>query len=262
MKGFYAALYTEFLKARRSKMLWVTIIFFSFISVMMGFMMFVSKHPEVAGNSAILSTKASLIGTADWPSFFNLLIQMTLILGMLGPGIVTIWVFGREYSDMVIKDLLALPVARQTIVLSKFILIVTWSILLLFILFVFSILTGILIHLDGWNRELFSEYSLNFTVSTLLTLLLCTPIAFITCVSRGYLLPVGIVILLVIITQFLFLGMAGITPYFPWSIPALYSGVSGPGNPSLKLISYLILMVTSLLGLICTAAWWRFADHK
>lgn len=262
MKEFYPALYSEFLKALRSKMLWGTMIFFAFVTIMMGFLMFVSKYPEIAGNSGVLSTKASLIGSADWPSFFNLSIQMALILGMLGPGIVTIWVFGREYSDRVIKDLLALPVSRQTIVYSKFIVIFAWGILLLSILLVFGVLSGFIVNLDGWTRVLFNKYLITFALSSLLTLLLCTPIAFITCASRGYLLPVGIVILLLMITQFLFVGLAGIAPYFPWAVPALCSGIAGPLSPKPEAISFIILGTTSLLGVAGTVAWWRFADQK
>ena len=106
MKGFVAALYVEMIKALKSKMLWVTFIFFSFIALMLGFLMLVAKHPEIAGKSDVLSMKASLISKPDWPTFFWLLLQMVLTVGSIGPAIVTIWVFGREYSDRTIKDLL------------------------------------------------------------------------------------------------------------------------------------------------------------
>jgi ABC-2 type transport system permease protein len=261
MTGFYAALITETLKALKSKIFWITMIFFVFVAIMMGLLMFVSKHPEFAENSAVISTKASLIGKADWLSYFGLLIQMALVLGVLGSGIVSIWVFGREFSDRVVKDLLALPVSRFKIVLSKFIIVFFWSLLLLLILFTSGVLTGLIVKLDGWTKETFSDCSLIFAGSSLLTILLCTPVALITSISRGYLLPVGYVILTLIITQFVFVGFAGITPYFPWAIPGLYSGVSGPDNPEPEIISYFILGITTLLGFFGTAAWWRYADQ-
>jgi hypothetical protein len=86
MKEFAAALYVEMNKAVKSKMLWGTIIFFAFIAFMLGFMMLIAKHPEIAGNSAILSTKASFIAKADWHVFFGLMLQMALILGPLCPA--------------------------------------------------------------------------------------------------------------------------------------------------------------------------------
>jgi ABC-2 type transport system permease protein len=261
MRGFSAAIFTEAIKAWKSKMLWITMILFVFAAVMMGFLMIVSKHPEIAGNSAVLSAKASFAGSATWPSFFSLLIQMALVLGMLGPGMVTIWIFGREYSDRVVKDLLALPVSREMIVISKFLIILIWSIFLLFLLYTFGILSGLAAGLDGWSADALLKFSEAFAGSSLLTILLCTPIAYITSVSRGYLLPVGLLIILLIITQFIFVGLPGITPYFPWAVPALYSRITGPLNPEPKLISYLILILTSLTGFYGTIFWWQYADQ-
>lgn len=261
MKGFVTALYVEMIKALKSKMLWVTFIFFSFIALMLGFLMLVAKHPEIAGKSDVLSMKASLISKPDWPTFFWLLLQMVLTVGSIGPAIVTIWVFGREFSDRTIKDLLALPVSRLNIVFSKFVIVFIWSLLLLLLLYIFGIISGLIIHLDGWNRDLFLQKSHVYFVSAILTILLFPVITIITCISRGYLLPVGFSILLLIVTQFVFLGFPVITPYFPWAIPGLYSGVAGPLSPKPEVISYIILLLTSFLGIAGTAAWWRYADH-
>jgi ABC-2 type transport system permease protein len=261
MKEFYAALVTELTKTRKSKMLWGSFIFFGFIAVMLAFLMLVARHPEIAGNSAVLSTKASFISKADWPTYFGLMLQMVLTLGAMGPAIVTIWVFGREYSDRTIKDLLVLPVSRINIVLSKFIVVFFWSLLLMFLLFGFGLISGLIIHLDGWNRELVQHKIVVLIVSSLLTILLFPVVTFITCLSRGYLLPIGFAILMMITTQFIYIGLPGITPYFPWAIPGLYSGAAGPFSPKPEAISYVILGLTCLLGISGTAAWWRYADQ-
>jgi ABC-2 type transport system permease protein len=261
LKGFLIALNTELTKALKSKMLWATVIFFAFISVMLGFLMLVAKHPEIGGKSEILSMKASMISNPNWSTFYWLLMQMVLTVGSIGPAIVTIWVFGREYADRVIKDILVLPVSRLNIVFAKFVIVFFWSLLLLLLLYVFGIITGLLINLEGWDKEIFLQKTVIYFVSSLLTVLLFPVITFITCVSRGYLLPVGFAILILIATQFVFLGMPGITPYFPWAIPGLFSGVAGPLSPKPGIISYIILCLTSVLGITGTGAWWRYADH-
>jgi ABC-2 type transport system permease protein len=261
MTGFNAALYVEMKKALKSKMFWGTIIFFVFLAFMLGFLMLIAKHPSIAGNSAILSAKASFISKADWHVFFGLILQMALILGLVGPAIVTIWVFGREYSDRVIKDLLALPVSRTNIVMAKFIIAFAWSILLMSLLFICALLAGLTVHLDGLSSELMLKNLRIYAVSSLLTVILFPIISLITCVSRGYLLPFGITILILISTQFLFIGLPSITPCFPWAIPGLISGVSGPFSPKPEIISYVILGLTSILGVGGTVAWWRYADQ-
>jgi len=261
MKGFFIALYVECIKALKSRMLIGTFIFFTFIGIMLAFLMLVAKHPEIAGGSEILTAKASFISTPSWTVFFGLLLQMVLTIGALGPSIVAIWVFGREYSDRVIKDILVLPVSRLNLVLAKFVVVFFWSFLLLIILFIVSLISGFLIPLDGWNDELFSQKAWIFFKSSFLTILLFPVISFITCINRGYLLPVGFTILFLIATQFVFLGIPGISPYFPWAIPGLASGVAGTAAPKPEMISFFILGVTSFLGVAGTAAWWRYADQ-
>jgi ABC-2 type transport system permease protein len=262
MKGFYAVLSTEILKSSKSKMLWISVLLFIFMGLMIGLLMLISKHPEIAGKSVVINTKASLIGKADWPTYLKLLIQMVLTIGSIGSGIVTIWVFGREYTDRVIKDLLALPVSRKVFVLSKFIIIVVWSILLLLLLFLTALIAGLLADLDSWSPALIKNYFILYIVSAFLTVLLCSPVALITCLSRGYLLPVAFVFLTLIMTQFVYAAIPSIITYFPWAIPALFSGVAGSDMPHPGIISYSVLIITSVAGYIGTAAWWRYADQR
>lgn len=260
MKGLYVSIWAETLKVRRSKMLIITLLAFAGIAIMLGLMILVTRNPELAANSAMVSAKASMFKD-DWSSYFDLFIMMTLTLGTIGFGIVTSWVFGREYSDNVIKDLLALPVNRFTIVLSKFITVILWSFLLSLTLFVCGLLTGFTVNIANWSVEIAYNSFIIFMVTSFLTMLLCTPVAFVASFSRGYLAPFGFVIATLVITQIIFVGIPGITLYFPWAIPALYSGVSGPGAPNPGLVSYTILISTIILGFIGTVSWWRFADQ-
>jgi ABC-2 type transport system permease protein len=261
MKSLSAALWSESLKVRRSKVFLVTILFFAFIAVMMGLLMFVAKHPELAGRSATLSSKATRLGNADWPNFLNLLVQTILALGPLGYGMVTSWVFGREYSDHVIKDLLALPVPRSTIVTAKFIVVAIWNVLLSAVLFTAALLTAWVVGIPGWSAALAQQASLTFSVSALLTVLLCTPVAFVASFSRGYLLPIGFVILVLIMTQLVGMALPGVMVYFPWAIPALCSGMAGSSLPRPEFISYLVLGLTCVAGFWGTVAWWNSADQ-
>jgi ABC-2 type transport system permease protein len=262
MKGFRAALYAESLKVKRSKVLLATIIFFIFTAVMMGMLVVVAKHPELAGKSALLKSKASFVGKADWPAFFGLLNQVIMSAGTVGFGIVASYVFGREYSDRVVKDLLALPVSRMEIVLSKFLIVFVWGVFLSLVFFASGLTTGIIANIEGWSYDLAIQEFILFEGGAILTVLLCTPVAFLASYSRGYLLPIAFIILIIMVTQVAFMGVPEWTPYFPWALPALFCQIAGAATPELNLWSYLIYCAACFLGLMATISWWRFADQN
>ena len=261
MNGFGSALWVESLKVRRSKMLIGTVAVFAFIGIVMGLLMFVAQHPEISGRSATLSAKTSAIGKGDWPSFFGFLVQSILALGVMGFGIVTSWIFGREFSDRTVKDLLALPVSRFAIVSAKFAIGFIWNIALAATLLAAGMITGLALHVPGWSGGLVWPFLEVFTKSAILTILLCAPVALVAGVGRGYLLPVGFVILTLILTQLVGVGMPLAAQYFPWAFPALVSGAAGSALPHPGPASWTIYCATILLGFLGTVAWWQFADH-
>jgi ABC-2 type transport system permease protein len=262
VNGLRASLWAEHLKIRKSKIFLITVLMFAFIALMLGLLVLVAHHPEISGRSATISAKASLIGNADWPSFWNLLIQVILSLGTMGFGFVASWVFGREYSDRTIKDLLALPVSRSDIVMSKFIVIVIWCVILTLVLWLIGFITGVAVHIQNWSTQNTINNLGIFLTSSILTILLCTPVAFIASLGRGYLLSIGFVLLSLIMTNLLAVGAPGLLPYFPWAFPALFSGIIGVAAPHFTVWSCIIFFVTIVLGYMGTVFWWRLADQS
>src|SRR5690625_868122 len=143
MSYFFAALKTEGLKIRKSKVIWVTMAAFTIAPLMAGFFMFVLKDPALAKNAGLLGAKAQIAGETNWPSYLDLHAQIIAVGGILIFGFVTSWIFGREYTDRTITDLLALPFSRSVIVLSKF----AAAFITNFILSVYVVVLGFFI---GW----------------------------------------------------------------------------------------------------------------
>lgn len=262
MKGYYAAIWTESLKVRRSAMFWIILLIFVFVAFVTGLLVYLAKHPDLISNSAVISAKATIIGNADWAAYFGLLNQIVAMIGLIGFGFVASWVFGREYTDRTVKDLLALPVSRSKIVMAKFVIVLIWCILLSVIIFVVGILAGFIFSIEGWSIKEAIHALRIYTVTSILTILLCTPLAIFASLSRGFLLPLGFLILALIMSQFIGIGTPGIAPYFPWSVPAIYNVVASTQDQSLTFVSYLVVFVTSLLGIVITIAWWLYADQK
>lgn len=257
MKYFFAALQSEGLKIRKSKVIWITAVAFTIAPLMAGFFMIVLKDPELAKSSGLVGAKAQIAGEANWPSYLNLHAQMMAVGGILVFGFVTSWIFGREYADNTVKDLLALPYSRAIIVMAKFLASVITNIILSVYIITLGLFIGWIIGLPQWSSAVATHGLFTLIIAIFFTIVLSTPVAFIASYSRGYLAPLGFVIITLIFSQII--SAIGYGEYFPWAIPALYSGLTG--ESILNWSGLLIILMTSMLGLFSTLYWWLFADQ-
>jgi len=89
-----------------------------------------------------------------------------------------------------------------------------------------------------------------------LTIAVVIPFAFLASVGRGYLLPVGVAILALMMANVV--GLAGWGELFPWAVPGLFAQAKGTLTP----ISFWIVFLTGLVGMLVTYLWWKFADQN
>lgn len=260
MNSFSSALWAETLKMRRSKVPLFTAIGFSIAPLVGGLFMVILKDPEAARSMGLISTKAQLVGgTADWTTFFGFIAQAAAIGGAVVFAILTAWVFGREFSDHTAKELLALPTSRETIVAAKFVVTLTWSVLLSLFIFLIGLIVGTLVVIPGWSTELLRSAVGDVMGSAVLTIALLPFVALLASAGRGYLPSFSWTILTVVLAQIA--AVMGWGDWFPWSVPALFSGAAGPRAELLGTHSYIIVILSSLIGLAATFYWWRNADQ-
>jgi len=260
MAYFPSALWTEILKARRSSVPLLALIGFTLAPLMDGLFMFIMKDPERAREMGLLSVKAQLaMSTAEWETFFSVLSQAVAIGGVIVLSIVTAWIFGREFSDRTAKDLLAVPTSREQIVAAKLVVVGLWTLLTSVWIYLVGLAIGYLVDIPGWTTQLAWQSFQDILAIAGLTLLLMTPVAFIASMGRGYLPPLGWAVLTIFFAQII--AATGWGDWFPWSVPALFSGVAGPRAELLGVHSYVIVISASLLGLVATFYWWLNADQ-
>lgn len=260
MNGFFPSLWAETLKMWRSRVPLFTAIGFSFAPLVGGLFMIILKDPEAARSMGLITAKAQLTaGTAEWSTLFSLLAQATGIGGAIVFAIFTIWVFGREFSDHTVKELLALPTSREAIVAAKFIVIAAWTLFLTLLGFGLGLLVGKIVVIPGWSSNLLRTASIDILGAGALTILLLPFVALIASLGRGYMASFGWVILTVFLAQIA--AVMGWGDWFPWSVPALFSGVAGPRAELMGAHSYVILMIACIIGLAATFYWWRSADQ-
>jgi ABC-2 type transport system permease protein len=193
---------------------------------------------------------------ADWAAYLGLFIQM-VPAGVFFLLVISIsWVFGREFTDGTAKDLLAVPVRRSSILLAKFILIAAWAGLLTMVILVSGFLMGAFLKLTGGSTTLILEGIGRVLLTACLVTLVVLPFAFFASAGRGYLLPLGMAVLALLMANLAV--VIGWGEVFPWSIPLIMAQAKEPLPPA----STLIVILTGLAGMAATWLWWKNTDQS
>lgn len=254
------ALIAELLKLKHAPIVWVTFIAFAIAPLMGALFMYLLNDPTNLEEGNALRMKTELMGfTTDWQSYLGLLTMAIAVGGVLIFGFVASWVFGREYADNTVKDLLAMPISRTKIVHAKFGIYFLWCVALAISNLILGLVIGWLMDLSAVSTVAWLPLFSHYFITALLTIIIGTPIAFFAIWSKGYLGPLGFVALALVLSQII--AATGFGSFFPWSIPGLYSGAGGDTKDQIDIASYSILIVTSIVGYLTTLYHWKYADQ-
>ncbi|MBN2350938.1 MAG: ABC transporter permease [Spirochaetales bacterium] len=249
---FLNALYTEFLKMRRTKITWIIGLAFCFAPVGIGFFMLIIMNPDLARHMGLLTTKAQLtIPAADWATYLKFT-AIILGAGSFVLGIMEAFVFGREYMQGTAKNMLTLPVGRGAFTAAKLLVVSVWYTAVIAFVYFVAIVFGFTIGLPGWSPSLLPE-NIGLVMQLLVqTLLLGSVPAWMAILGRGILAPIGF-------TLFAALGLGqlfshtGWGVWCPWSIPLLTAQAGAQDAPVPGFGSWIVLIFVFAAG-VC-AAW-------
>lgn len=260
MSALRAAIETELLKSRRSRVPWGVAAGFSVAPLVMGLFMVILKDPEGARALGLLGAKAQLTtGTADWPTFLDLLGQMVAVGGAILFAFLTAWVFGREFADRTVRALLATPTSRRTIVAAKATVVGIWGIAISAWVLTLGLALGALIDLPDWSPSEAAATVAAIAVAAVLTIALQTGAAFFAGVGRGYIAPLAWAVAMIVASQVL--AVLGWGSWFPWSVPAILAGAGGADVEPVTAGAVALVAVVAVIGLAATVAWWDRADQ-
>jgi ABC-2 type transport system permease protein len=251
-------IWIEMRKAIRSRVPLWTAVGSLFMPLGIAFLIFVARNPDIAKNLGLVGAKANLVSYSgtDWPAYMGFFAQIVAIGGFFLFVLIISWVFGREFIDGTLKDMLAVPVQRSSIILAKFIVVAIWSAALTLIIFIAGLVMGAVIQLPGGSTSVILQYGGLVLITAFMAIGVVTPYALFASVGRGYLLPMGLAILTLMMTNLL--TIIGWGEYIPWSVPGLYA----VGKTPLTAVSYWIVLLTGLAGIIATYLWWKYADQN
>jgi ABC-2 type transport system permease protein len=248
----------ELRKVLRSRIPLFTVLGSLVMPLGISFLIFLAKNPALSQKLGLIGAKANLMtySATTWSSYFVLAGQIIAAGGFFLFTFAISWVFGREFVDGTLKDMLAVPVGRLTILLAKFIVVFLWSAALTLIILIISLVMGAIINLPQVTFSVFYHGSAIVAVTACLVIATVLPFALFASVGRGYLLPMGVAVLSLILANLV--AVLGWGEYFPWAVPGLYAQAKGAIAP----ISYMIVIITGLAGIGGTYLWWKFADQS
>lgn len=254
------ALTTEFLKLRRCKVTWATLLGLSMGPLGIALFMWILREPGRAASLGLLGTKANLSGLeATWPAYADMLTLIIGIGGMLVLSFIVAYVFGREYEDATAKNMLALPVARHWFVIAKLVVVVVWWVALVVAVLTEAIVIGLALGLPGFSAGLVAGTVGKALLAAGISYLLVPVVAWVTVWSRGGAAPIGFALGMLALGNLF--GKTGWAEWFPWSIVPLLIGMVSDPVSSLPPGSYVVLVFTFALGVAATIAQLRWADN-
>lgn len=258
MNNLSDMIWIELRKAIRSKMPLWTALGSLFMPLGIAFLIFLARNPELSRELGLVSAKANLVAysATDWPTYLGLFGQIIAAGGFFFYVMTISWVFGREFADGTLKDMLAVPVQRSSILLAKFILAAIWSAALTIVMFLVGLVMGAVIRLPGGSINVILQGSTVAAITACLVIAAILPFALFASVGRGYLLPLGVAVLTLMMANLVVI--VGWGEYFPWAVPGLYAQGKSPLTP----MSYWIVFLTGLAGMLGTYLWWKYADQN
>ncbi|ASC51675.1 MULTISPECIES: ABC transporter permease [Staphylococcus] len=189
--------------------------------------------------------------------FYNVNLYTVLIIGVPLYGVVTTYLFNREYMENTLKNILAIPVSRIGFIVSKMLLLFIWIMMLTLIAWTLTLVLGMLTQFDGLSISLVMESLSQFSIGGMFLFILSTPIILVTLVMKNY---VPTIIFTVVIT--LINVMGGNSEHralFPWA------AAGDIANNTLPLTyppeySYIAITATALAGFIAMIVYFNKTD--
>jgi ABC-2 type transport system permease protein len=246
----------ELHKAVKSQVPWLTGFGFLILPVMSSFLFFIYKNPDLSRQLGLIGTKANIvIGEVNWPAYLKIVKEVYAMGGFFIICMMISWVFGREFTDHTVKDILAVPIPRIDVLMGKLATVAIWYGIVVVVSCPISLLMGMALQLPGGTPALLLHESLNLLTIALFNILVMTPFAFLASLGRGFLLPFGIAIVTMILDNLL--AVIGYADYFPWAIPGIFSQGIPVSSGSVATV-----WITALLGILITYLWWMHADQS
>lgn len=206
----------------------------------------------VAAFTALLLIKRG----ENWTTFSNnALMFLVAVIGLVGFGVISSWVFAREYTDGTFKDLLALPINRATLFAGKLIAIELTAAIVTLLASVITLGLGWLLFPSAITTASVGALVNKIGRTLVLNLLLADFWPLIAVKTKSTIMPAALAFITLIVG--IIFASQPLGQVIPWAIPGYL--LAHPGN--LPIISHLIVWVIADIGILGTLYCWCRQDQ-
>jgi bacitracin transport system permease protein len=174
-------------------------------------------------------------------------VYMTLLIATPLYGVLAAWMFNREFVENTMRDLLIVPVRRNSLLVAKLLVLLLWILVLSVWTWFLAVFLGLMGSLPGYTAPLLASYFGRFVYEGLLLFLLTIPIIFATLVLRNYIPVIVITVCLTLVS--IMVGNSDYQALYPWTaILTIASTIGSTVYP--PWVPYVSIISVSLAGLI------------
>ena len=190
--------------------------------------------------------------------FSNVNMYMSAMFAIMIFAIIISYLFGREYNEHTLKTMLTIPVSREKFLASKYVMFLTWIMILTVVTSISTLIFGFIAGLEGFSLKLFMDSFAQLLYANMLLFLTFSPFVFVSLFITN-MVPAMV-------------GGAGLTlvnlmvygqnwaPYVPWVCPYLIaSGEIAEYSAGIG-VSYAIILATFIIGLAISYLYFTRAD--
>lgn len=192
------------------------------------------------------------------------LLYVMLLTNMMVYVAITAYLFSREYSENTLKTILPIPVSRTRLLVSKFLTLLLWIIILTIVTWIgILILSGVynmIFGMSGFGIFAAFKWLIKFLAGNILIFVTMSPFAYIAQRSRGFVAPV--IAAAVVVMGNAALSNQDVGMLYPWTaIFFIIKGKTGSTGYPVSLAAAIIFIV-SLVSFFITFNYFRKEDLK
>jgi ABC-2 type transport system permease protein len=250
------ALRVEATKLLRSRVTLVATLLLSMLLPAMGLGFY--SVATTGGTGSVADKASALLIGEGWVGYLGFVDQIAAVALFLGAGIVVAWDFGREHVDRTFPSLFALPTARQAIAGAKFAVLITWVVGMSMLVPVVALILGLATGIAPLDPGVITDELFRLLWISVSAGILSLTMGYVASIGRGYLAAIGVLAVIVAVTQIAVLfGTGG---WFPFAVPGLMAIAGAENAPTLSVVQLLLVPGLALVGIWATLRWWGRAE--